>query len=334
MKWIPAQCERGDMIRVKLGSIYHYGIFVTEENVIAFGLPPLPEYRKTGEEIQVISTSIDIFSCNQIVERAVFNRAERRKMYSREKTISLASARIGEGGYNLIHNNCEHFVYECVFGVSRSTIEDEMRARYRQRPVFDFYISEITEEMSEKDITPGKRKKEIDACSDQQLKRKKVSDWKLLEKAADASFGLAFSDLRFRKRLWGKWTNDQFFFSLAAGSRFVAAAVSNAAVGIDLEDESHFQHSGKAFAFAQSLRSDTSTQEAMVEYSRRQAVFKCSGKGLFKPMRMYNAPQDCISFTVSEIPGHVFSASGTHCRSIRVFLYNDGMLNRIKPKIL
>ena len=38
MKWQLTQPVAGDMIRVKLGSIYHYGVFVSEEEVIQFGL--------------------------------------------------------------------------------------------------------------------------------------------------------------------------------------------------------------------------------------------------------------------------------------------------------
>jgi hypothetical protein len=34
MKWQLTQPVAGDMIRVKLGSIYHYGVFVSEDEVI------------------------------------------------------------------------------------------------------------------------------------------------------------------------------------------------------------------------------------------------------------------------------------------------------------
>ena len=43
MKWEYKDCRYGDIIRVKLGSVYHYGIFVSDDEVIAFGLPPTAE---------------------------------------------------------------------------------------------------------------------------------------------------------------------------------------------------------------------------------------------------------------------------------------------------
>ena len=31
----------------------------------------------------------------------------------------------------MIHNNCEHFVYECVFGIKYSEQEEEVRRKWR-----------------------------------------------------------------------------------------------------------------------------------------------------------------------------------------------------------
>ena len=44
MKWVFGECLPGDMIRIKTGAVYHYGIFVSDAEVIQFGYPPLPEY--------------------------------------------------------------------------------------------------------------------------------------------------------------------------------------------------------------------------------------------------------------------------------------------------
>ena len=38
MKWSPEELHPGDIIRVKIGSVYHYGIFCSEEEVVAFGV--------------------------------------------------------------------------------------------------------------------------------------------------------------------------------------------------------------------------------------------------------------------------------------------------------
>ncbi|MBR4852552.1 MAG: lecithin retinol acyltransferase family protein, partial [Clostridia bacterium] len=45
-----------------------------------------------------------------------FERQEKKKRFSPEKTVSRAKSRLGETGYNILENNCEHFVYDCAFG--------------------------------------------------------------------------------------------------------------------------------------------------------------------------------------------------------------------------
>ena len=45
----------------------------------------------------------------------------------------LARQRIGESGYNILHNNCEHFVNECVFGEKRSAFLQDVREKLRKK---------------------------------------------------------------------------------------------------------------------------------------------------------------------------------------------------------
>ena len=133
MNWKPTTCEPGDMIRVRLGSVYHYGIFVSEGEVIAYGLPPVERYLDAPDRLKVQATDIDVFACGSIVEVAVLDRQERRKRLSGKNTIEAARSRIGEDRYDLLHNNCEHFANECVFGEHRSSLEDTLRQKWRSR---------------------------------------------------------------------------------------------------------------------------------------------------------------------------------------------------------
>ena len=132
MKWAYKECQYGDIIRVKLGSVYHYGIFVSEDEVIAFGLPPTAENLKHQQDIKVLATDIDVFSCGNLIETAQLSWKEKLRRTSPEKTVAAARARIGEGGYNLIHNNCEHFVNEIVFGEKISEQEREVRRKWQR----------------------------------------------------------------------------------------------------------------------------------------------------------------------------------------------------------
>ena len=130
MKWWPLECKSGDMIRVKIGSIYHFGIFVSNGEVIQFGLPPRPEYQNDPRRTQVCATDMDLFSGGAIVEAARFSLAEKLKKFSAKKIVERARARLGETGYDILHNNCEHFVYECVFGQKRSPQIEEIQKRW------------------------------------------------------------------------------------------------------------------------------------------------------------------------------------------------------------
>lgn len=130
MKFMLIDCQKGDMIRVELNGIFHYGIYVSDEEVIQFGYPPVLR-EKDKDHIVVVSTSIDVFSCGNFVEVGVPDKKEKKEAFPKEKIIENARKRIGEEGYNILHNNCEHFAYECYFGKKYSSQETAMRNKWQ-----------------------------------------------------------------------------------------------------------------------------------------------------------------------------------------------------------
>ena len=131
MKWWPRECVPGDMVRVRIGSVYHYGVFVSEDEVIQFGLPPVDLQEHLKRENLVVATDIETFSCGNIVEAAEPDRKEAKTRVPAEQAIAAARARLGEGGYDLIRNNCEHFVSECCYGTHFSEQSDGFRQKWR-----------------------------------------------------------------------------------------------------------------------------------------------------------------------------------------------------------
>lgn len=127
VKWWPRDLRRGDLIRVKVGSIWHYGVFVSEDEVIQFGEPPV-HLPRDESQIEVCATDIAAFSCGQIVEAAELGK----KRVPPEQSVAMARSRIGEKGYNLLHNNCEHFATECVLGKAECDEVDTVRRRFRK----------------------------------------------------------------------------------------------------------------------------------------------------------------------------------------------------------
>ena len=221
MKWWPQECRPGDMIRVRLGSVYHYGVYTGTE-VIQFGTPPRPG--RTAGELVVCATDLEGFSCGQIIETAVPDRKEKR--LPREETVARARSRLGEGGYDLLHNNCEHFAYDCVFGVKLSTQEQEARRRWQQRPLLNVFVAELSR--LEK---PEKRPPNIRRFPGKTRKIQNAAAWKTLEYAVSRSYGCSMEQLKLR-RSHGQWCCDRFFAAFAFAGQSVAVAVSNAPVSL------------------------------------------------------------------------------------------------------
>ena len=130
MKWSDKAPEYGDMIRVKVSFFHHYGIFVDENTIVQFGLRD--NSNTPPDDIAVITTDIDVFANGEFVEKAVPEQDEKKKRYSPDETVKKALSRIGERGYNILNNNCEHFVNECYFGEKKSFLDD-VRKKIRHK---------------------------------------------------------------------------------------------------------------------------------------------------------------------------------------------------------
>lgn len=131
LTWTEKAPVLGDMVRTKVQFYHHYGIFVSESEVIQFGLPDDP--LRPADQIRVLSTDVLTFLQGGDLEVMVPDKEARKKMRTPEQIVSLARQRIGEGGYNILHNNCEHFVNECVFGEKHSTFLQDVREKLRKK---------------------------------------------------------------------------------------------------------------------------------------------------------------------------------------------------------
>ena len=126
--WAFKNPKRGDHIRVcrMNGLYYHHGIFVSEDEVIHF----------TGDDddsvldwskAHVIKTDLRRFLRGGTIEVKEYTDAELDDLYPVEGIVSYARACLGDDGYNLIFNNCEHFANACTLG------------KYRSRQVENFF---------------------------------------------------------------------------------------------------------------------------------------------------------------------------------------------------
>lgn len=119
--WAKKAPMRGDHIRVlRAGGLYtHHGIYVAKDEVIHFTGTEGDGVLASADN-EVISTSLDEFLKGGDLEVKEYTDEEYPDLFPVEAIVSYARACIGDAGYSLIFNNCEHFANMCTLGRFRS----------------------------------------------------------------------------------------------------------------------------------------------------------------------------------------------------------------------
>lgn len=130
-KWEMKEPYIGAHIRVQIQSIYHHGIYIGNNEVIQFGL--LSDMLKPKEEVRVLVSSIEEFLQGGFLEVRVFDRKERKIKNDDLKIVEIAKSKLGEDGYDIVHNNCEHFANFCIFNKKESKQIDDIRSEIRKK---------------------------------------------------------------------------------------------------------------------------------------------------------------------------------------------------------
>lgn len=121
----------GAHIRVQVNGIYHHGIYVNDEEIIQFGLPF--DMMKPKEEVRILKSDINDFLQGGFLEVRVYDKKEKRLKNKDEDIIKIAISKLGEDGYDIVHNNCEHFANYCVFNKKESKQIDDIRSEIRKK---------------------------------------------------------------------------------------------------------------------------------------------------------------------------------------------------------
>lgn len=119
-EWQYIKPKRGDHIRVQRSGIYsHHGVYISDDEVIHF----------TGADddsvldwsrCEVIRTGLAQFLRGGKAEVKLYTEDELDDLYPVEHIVNYARACLGDKGYNLAFNNCEHFANVCTLGRFRS----------------------------------------------------------------------------------------------------------------------------------------------------------------------------------------------------------------------
>ncbi|MBR2865029.1 MAG: hypothetical protein IKC13_01995, partial [Elusimicrobiaceae bacterium] len=83
MEWTCDSPKMGQIIRTRVSFYYHYGIFVSEDEVIQFGLPTDPG--KSADQIKVLVSDIYTFLNGGELETAQPTLAEKKTMRKPEE---------------------------------------------------------------------------------------------------------------------------------------------------------------------------------------------------------------------------------------------------------
>ena len=148
------------------------------------------------------------------------------------------------------------------------------------------YVRSFPFEVSDVKICCIERQKEIDACKSDKAKLEKYYAWKLLEIALKDYMNKDTSEIKFQKRK-NKWTCTDCHFSLSHSKNLVAVAVSDKAVGIDIEsycgDRFNKEISKRIltdceFEHYSNLSDLEKKQFCNIAWSQKEALFKMQDK--------------------------------------------------------
>ena len=308
--------SRGDMLRVKLGSIYHFGIYVSDDEVIQFGLAPSRRTLLRDSEVEVLASDIDTFLSGGDLEVCEFDRKEKKKLRSPDEVISYARSKIGTKGYNILYNNCEHFANECMSGEHISLQADAVREIMRNIPVVDVYIAALPDSDIGEMPSCRIRRKDIEKTNNPEVKKEKYFVWKLLEYGLNNSFGIRIGDLTFKKTESGRYYTDKVEFSLSHSKNALAVALSRTPVGVDIEGLDGTHH--EALARRSMTDEEYRIYEQLPESERhsyfiklwtaKEALFKSFHSERFSPSEQDTAIGSYKTFE-KEVNGSTFALS-------------------------
>lgn len=234
MKWVKKVPDAGDMLRIKKNGVFHYGIYVGNRRAVQFGTADNAAERDASR-VRVALCPLDDFL--REASFCVAECEEDEKTFPREETVRRAVSRIGEGGYDFVRNNCEHFVYECALGVHRAPETEKFSRLFTELPKTAVYIGPYPFSFPEQteSIFPLERRREIERAREGKTRREKYYVWKLLEYALRDYGNIDIRNLNLRRNEFGKWQSDGIFLSLSHAKEICAVGLSSHPVGVDIE---------------------------------------------------------------------------------------------------
>lgn len=156
-------------------------------------------------------------------------------------------------------------------------------------------VSKIPETLPAEPLWPPEREEYVASMRAPEAYRERYWAWKVLEKAL-AREGISLHSLEFTHARSGKWSAEGVCFSLSHTDGWVCAAVSDRAVGVDLERTDRKLYMGMFDRVVSPGERIERTPEALLcVWTQKESIFKCCGEGGFAPNTINCADYPVVS---------------------------------------
>ncbi len=157
--------------------------------------------------------------------------------------------------------------------------------------IVDVYIAPLPVDVPIREVECEERQREMDAISNERVKREKYFVWKLLCYALEHSFGLLGEEAKLQKEDFGGWSAGEISLSLSHSEEALAVAVSYDTVGVDIQ----LAHAPRAETIAERMlcerelleyqnAPEEKREERFIElWTAKEALFKSQRKKVFLP---------------------------------------------------
>ena len=142
-------------------------------------------------------------------------------------------------------------------------------------------------------LYPPERYSEIQRCKSEKARHEKYLVWKLLERAVEMNYNLKFANLQFTKTTNGKWVCPVFYFSLSHTDGAVCVALSDKAVGVDIEKvrDVKLSFKDKILTEREKEKMDTLPESErglflLRAWVKKESIFKMGGGEALLPARI------------------------------------------------
>ncbi len=152
-------------------------------------------------------------------------------------------------------------------------------------------LSRIPNDIVIDEIYPPSRYEEIMRCNNPHVRAEKYFVWKLLEQGVRDKFGIALEELDIVKNKNGKWETEKLYFSISHSKKMAAVAISDEAVGVDIEAISRYTRriethmlTEKEMSEAMALDDENRKRYVIEKWTQKESIFKTLDKPAFVPV--------------------------------------------------